>query len=266
MIWNEEIEEYKLANLTKEDIATAEQILQIKLPESYINIMFEQNGGVPYHQAFPCNVPNSWADDHVPVQGIFGIGEEGILQSHYLIQEWDLPENIIIFSGVGHGWLAMDYRQRTSEPPIIWIDTEQNIIIEIANDFSSFIEGLFTVSNEEVEIEKDNAKPFSIDNIERLFEQEDGDHWIMAFNMLYEHTAGHEIYIEQKMIQLLNGQIEELKQFVVHYTMIYNERFSFSQSSMQTIYNIMEQDPTLSGEIKSIKDYLKQLKKFRKRL
>lgn len=97
MIFNKGIEEYKLAKLTKDDIDNAEQVLKVKLPEAYINLMIEQNGGVPIHQCFPCKVPNSWAEDHVPVQGIYGIGKEGILQSHYLIQEWDLPKNIVFF-------------------------------------------------------------------------------------------------------------------------------------------------------------------------
>ena len=151
MKWDKEDEEYTLENLSKGAIENAEQLLQVKLPESYINLMFEQNGGVPFHQAFPCSVPNSWADDHVPVEQIFGIGEEGILQSEYLIEEWELPNKIVIFSGDGPGWLAMDYRQKTTEPPIIWIDTEEDAIIKVATDFASLIDGLYTAEEEEIE-------------------------------------------------------------------------------------------------------------------
>ena len=261
LIWNKEIEEYKLASINKDDISNAEQLLNVKLPDSYIKLMLEQNGGVPIHQSFPCEISNSWADDHVPVHGIYGIGEEGILQSQYLIEEWVLPNAVVLFSGDGHSWLAMDYRQTKNDPPIIWIDKEQDIIIDIANDFSSFIEGLYTASHEEVEIENIETTPFSIEKVEKLFEQEDTMQWINAFNMLTEHTTGNKKYIQQKIIQLLNGESTELKQLAVHYTMIYNEKFSFSVSHMQTIYSLMEQDPALKGKIGILRNYIKQLNK-----
>ena len=260
MIWNTEIEAYKLASLTKDDIKNAEQLLNIKLPEAYIKLMLEQNGGVPIHQSFPCNNPNGWAEDHVPVHEIYGIGEDGILQSQYLIKEWDLPNNVVLFSGDGHSWLAMDYRQTKKNPPIIWIDTEQDTIIEIADDFSSFLEGLYTATHEEVEIENIEKMPFSIEKVEELLQHKDATQWVKAFNMLAEHTTGNKKYIQQKIIQLLNGESQELKKLAVHYTMIYNEEFSFSLSNMQTIYSLMEQDSILKGEIGVLKSYLKQLK------
>lgn len=261
MIWEKENICYKLAALTNDDIVNAEKLLKVKLPEAYIKLMFEQNGGTPYHQAYPCNIANGWANDHVPVDHIFGIGEEGILQSHYLIKEWDLPSDIVIFSGDGHGWLAMDYRQKTKEPPIIWIEQDQNILIEVARDFSSFIEGLYTASYEEVEVEQKVAMPFSYEKVEKFFEQDDPQQWVTAFNMLYDHITGNENYIEQKIIQLLSSQMEQLKHLAVHYTMIYNERFSFSESCMQTIYHIMEKDVALSEEIEVLRDYLVRLNK-----
>ena len=259
LIWNKEIEEYKLASINKDDISNAEQLLNVKLPDSYIKLMLEQNGGVPIHLSFPCEISNSWADDHVFVHGIYGIGEEGILQSQYLIEEWGLPNDVVLFSGDGHSWLAMDYRQTKNEPPIIWIDKEPDIIIDISNDFSSFIEGLYTATLEEVQIEN---MPFSIEKIEELLEQEDSMQWIKAFNMLSENIKGNKNYIQQKIIRLLNGESQELKRLAVHYTMIFNEKFSFSVSNMQTIYSLMEQDPALKGKIGILRNYIKQLKEL----
>ena len=165
------------------------------------------------------------------------------------------------FSGDGHTWLAMDYRQKKIDPPIIWIDTEQDVIIEIANDFSSFIEGLYTATDVEENIE--DAAPFSIEKVEKLFGQEDVQQSIKAFNMLSEHTTGNKRYIQQKIIQLLNGESEELKQLAVHYTMIYNEKFSFSENNMKTIYSLMEQDPTLKHKIGTLKNYVRQLNELK---
>ena len=152
----------------------------------------------------------------------------------------------------------MDYRQTKNEPPIIWIDKEPDIIIDISNDFSSFIEGLYTATLEEVQIEN---MPFSIEKIEELLEQEDSMQWIKAFNMLSENIKGNKNYIQQKIIQLLNSESTELKQLAVHYTMIFNEKFSFSVSNMQTIYSLMEQDPALKGKIGILRNYIKQLNK-----
>lgn len=64
-------------------------------------------------------LPTSWADDHVHVDHLFGIGmgkEKGILESEYLIQEWDLPKNVVLISGDGHSWIALDYRNSKAEP------------------------------------------------------------------------------------------------------------------------------------------------------
>jgi len=152
----------------------------------------------------------------------------------------------------------MDYRQTKNEPPIIWIDKEPDIIIDISNDFSSFIEGLYTATLEEVQIEN---MPFSIEKIEELLEQEDSMQWIKAFNMLSENIKGNKNYIQQKIIRLLNGESQELKRLAVHYTMIFNEKFSFSVSNMQTIYSLMEQDPALKGKIGILRNYIKQLNK-----
>lgn len=264
MIWNKEIKEFTLSKLTAEDVEDAEQLLGVKLPEAYLKLMFEQNGGIPVHRDFPCDMPNSWAEDHVRVDTIYGIGKEGILLSSYLIQEWELPEDIVIFSGDGHGWVAMDYRQKTDDPPIIWVESDQDLIIELASNFAGFVEGLYTAPDEEIEVDDAENIAFAIERVEQLFDQDEASGWVKAFNMLYDHTAGHEIYIQKKIIQLLNGQNIHLKQLAYHYTMIYNEKFSFSASSMKLIYKLMEQDAVLSSEVKVLKNYLTQLDEMNK--
>lgn len=144
-IWQEDNEYGKLEPLSDEVVKKAEDILKIKLPNSYINILKQQNGGCIKFNAHPSDVPTSWADDHVNVDHLFGIGlgkEKGILESEYLIQEWGLPKNVLLISGDGHSWIALDYRNSKAEPPVIFIDVEQNQEIRLAKNFEEFINGL----------------------------------------------------------------------------------------------------------------------------
>ncbi|MEK4502276.1 SMI1/KNR4 family protein [Bacillus sp. FSL R12-0069] len=143
----------KLAPINDELIKKAEEVLNVKLPESYINLLKEQNGGTLRLDTYPTSEPNSWADDHVNVSGLYGISfdenESSILESRYLIREWEMPENIILLSGDGHTWIALDYRNVAENPPVIFIDNEVEQIIELAPNFESFLQNLTTYDHDE---------------------------------------------------------------------------------------------------------------------
>lgn len=132
--------------LTDDMIINAEKKLGVKLPSSYIELCKIQNGGYITYDAFPTSVPTGWADDHISVDHIRGIEEEGILSNDYYIEEWELPKDILLICGDGHTWTAMDYRQKKEEPPIIYIDLEWGddiFILELAPNFQTFLDGLF---------------------------------------------------------------------------------------------------------------------------
>src|SRR5690606_37077072 len=127
-------------------VTNAEKKLGVKLPNSYIELCKIQNGGYITYDAFPTSVPTSWADDHVGVDYINGMEEEGILSSNYYIEEWGLPKDILLLCGDGHWWIAMDYRNTKEEPPIIYVDLEwgeDTFILELAPNFITFHEGLY---------------------------------------------------------------------------------------------------------------------------
>ncbi|MFF2878397.1 SMI1/KNR4 family protein [Gottfriedia sp. NPDC057991] len=142
-IWLEENDLYQLVPITDEMIKKAEKKFNIKLPNKYIEILKQQNGGMIKFDSFPTEIPTSWADDHINVDHILGIGEEtGILESEYLIKEWGLPLNIVLISGDGHSRIALDYRKTKEEPPVIYIDVDEDQIINIAPNFEAFLTGL----------------------------------------------------------------------------------------------------------------------------
>lgn len=144
-IWQENHDSREFEPLSDEMIEEAEEKIGVKLPSSYIGILKQQNGGYINFNAHPSNIPTSWADDHVNIDHIYGIGtgeEIGILDSAYLIQEWDLPENVVLISGDGHSWIALDYREGKTEPTVIFIDVDDEQTVELASSFEVFLNGL----------------------------------------------------------------------------------------------------------------------------
>ena len=70
------LKEYVSDPPSDELIASVEEELGYKLPAAYIWLMKQHNGGIPVNTCYPCDEPTCWADDHVAITGIFGIGRE----------------------------------------------------------------------------------------------------------------------------------------------------------------------------------------------
>ncbi|WP_338594600.1 SMI1/KNR4 family protein [Bacillus safensis] len=137
---------YTLNKITAEEVAKAEKKLGITLPDTYKKLILEQNGGYIVHNAFPTTHSNSWAEDHIQFNHLLGIAEgEGIMDSAYLIKEWELPEGLVLINGDGHTWVAMDYRKTKENPAIHYFDVEMEEDFKLADSFDEFIEGLYTV-------------------------------------------------------------------------------------------------------------------------
>lgn len=136
---------YTLKKINEAEIAKAEKKLGITLPDTYKKLILEQNGGYTIHNAFPTTHSNSWAEDHIQFNHLLGIAEdEGIMDSAYLIKEWELPEGLVLINGDGHTWVAMDYRKTKENPTIHYFDVEMEEDFKLADSFDKFIEGLYT--------------------------------------------------------------------------------------------------------------------------
>ena len=70
------LKEYVSEPPSDELITSVENELGYKLPASYIWLMKQHNGGIPRNTCYPCDEPTCWAEDHVAITGIFGIGRE----------------------------------------------------------------------------------------------------------------------------------------------------------------------------------------------
>lgn len=149
------LEEYVSEPPSDELISSVEQELGYKLPDSYIWLMKQHNGGIPVNTCFSTNTPTSWADNHIAITGIFGIGREktyslcGELGSQFMIDQWEYPDNIGVAicdcPSAGHDMIFLDYRECGSqgEPQVVHIDQEFDYkITPLADNFEEFIRGL----------------------------------------------------------------------------------------------------------------------------
>lgn len=243
-IWQLDDEYYKLVPLTDEMVEDAEEELNVKLPQSYINILKEQNGGNIIFNSYPSEVPTSWAEDSIHVDHILGIGKEkGILESEYLIEEWGLPNHIVLISGCGHSWIALDYRDTKEEPPIIYIDVECNQMIRLAPDFDSFLNRLYKTETElEETFNEQDERKWTINELKTAFSTSNEQEVISALNYLYENPIGNEHFIEQNLIVLLQNSKLEIKQLAANYANHFNETCIFSPEGVKEIVSIIRSD------------------------
>ncbi len=148
------LKEYVSDLPSDELIASVEEELGYKLPAAYIWLMKQHNGGIPVNTCYPCNEPTCWAEDHVAITGIFGIGREkiyslcGELGSQFMIDEWEYPAigvAICDCPSAGHDMIFLDYRAcgPQGEPAVVHVDQENDYkITHLADSFEEFIRGL----------------------------------------------------------------------------------------------------------------------------
>lgn len=188
---NDSDDPYTLKKISEKDILKTEKKLGVKLPQEYKKLVLEQNGGYLICNAFPTDRPTSWAEDHIQFDHLLGIGKkEGILESDYLIKEWELPKDIILISGDGHSWVALDYRNTTENPPVHFFDLEMEKDFKLADSFNEFISKLYIDESDDSEpdleglnpedyeityISPDDPDAITRNEVNRIFEKDNGE-------------------------------------------------------------------------------------------
>jgi hypothetical protein len=135
-------------------VRRAEEDLGLRLPRSYVEVLFTRNGGTLRRRCFPTNFPTSWAGDHFEVKGLRGIGGKWSIDSTggkgsaYLIREWEYPDIGVVIcttpSG-GHDTVMLDYSRSgpEGEPAVAYVD-EDRVPRRISGNFEGFLFGLLT--------------------------------------------------------------------------------------------------------------------------
>lgn len=232
--------EYVLPYPEDEDIAAIEEELGYKLPQSYIELMRMQNGGIPVNTCFPTELPTSWSEDHIAITGIMGIGSTksyslgGDLGSRFMIEEWGYPDIGIVICdcpSAGHDVVMLDYRAcgPHGEPEVIHVDQESDYEITfLAPDFESFIKGLV---NDEV---YDTSEEDKVDALEKVATG--------AFSPLLQQLCEQVTEVEQleEQIRKISRQIVEEKGFFALHadelsTLLYDIQFwLYTRANPQT--------------------------------
>lgn len=139
-VWqSSQVDQYRLSDLVVTDIPIIEKQLGILLPQSYIDVLLEQNGGYLARNQMLVT------GETLICEGLFGAScqdEAGILMTPYLQQEWQLPQKVCVIGGEGPSWFVLDYRLNRGEPVVSYLDTEAEVDIVISQNFVSFIDSL----------------------------------------------------------------------------------------------------------------------------
>lgn len=150
----DEEDEYLLPPPTDEDVRKVEAELGYTLPASYVALMRHRNGGIPANGVFPTTMATSWADDHVAIDGIIGIGSSkpnslcGSTGSRFMLDEWGYPDIGVVIAdcpSAGHDVIMLDYRRcgPQGEPEVVHVDQEHDYAITwLAPTFEAFVRGL----------------------------------------------------------------------------------------------------------------------------
>ncbi len=146
--------EYIDVPLTDEVLAAVERELGYTLPQAYVALSRQQNGGYPKRMHHRIGESTSGEDDYVGINGIHSIGFDknyslcGPFGSRFWIEEWGYPDIGVYFADCpsgGHDMLCLDYRDcgRDGEPRVVHIDQESDYrITHVADNFAAFVEGL----------------------------------------------------------------------------------------------------------------------------
>ena len=136
--------------LTEEMVLEAEKNLGRKLPESYLNLLREKNGGCPVRNCCPVPFQTSYANGYFAITAILGIGPDGVGEfgeNERLISEWGYPDVGVVVCctpSAGHDTVMLDYSNVVNledEPQVIYVD-EDRIPRVVAKSFSDFLQML----------------------------------------------------------------------------------------------------------------------------
>jgi hypothetical protein len=133
-------------DVTDELIAAAENRLGVRLPRAYVDLLRIRNGGVPVRQCCPVDFRSSWAEDHIAISAIRGVGgtwgiDADLLGSATMIREWGYPPIGVVICetpSAGHDTVMLDYSSGGDEPSVVHVD-EDRVPRQIAVTFDDFL-------------------------------------------------------------------------------------------------------------------------------
>lgn len=134
--------------LTDELVAAAEQALGLKLPEAYLALLRQQNGGELRRSTIGTAFPTKSGSNVLVMRDLLGIGGlDGIEQpggSLDLIEEWEYPGPGVVLSSEGPQAVMLDYRAcgPQGEPRVIYVDADEDSSWTVSPSMADFVSRL----------------------------------------------------------------------------------------------------------------------------
>ena len=263
-IWDVESRQYRLDDLSEEDIQLAEDYFAVKLPDDYIKLLKKQNGGTLKYNALPVALNRRDGDDYLEIDNIRGIKKDkGIMETEYFKQEWGISKrNIILFSGNGHSWFALDYNYG-EEPKVIYIETDTERITQIYDTFHEFINHLYVYEHDEEEGLRTTPLP-TIEDARKLINSNEMDDildGIHLFDSFIDDKSIHEEYFGY-LLKFIKSRNEDLKDCAAESVWrVVTAHYVLDKSLIQKVIVELknDNDPTIQYFLEEIEDTIKSI-------
>jgi hypothetical protein len=147
--WSNLVDDRTGPPLKDETIEAVEKALGYKLPASYLRLLWLRNGGYPKNFCFPTTATTSWANDHIQITTLYGVGTNwGVGRSPQIVRERGYPDTGIVIAETPSGCddaVMLDYSEcgPGGEPRVVYVEAfgGSNFAV-LAPNFESFVNGL----------------------------------------------------------------------------------------------------------------------------
>lgn len=224
--WKETSEYYTVkTDFTKGDIEFIESELDISIPENYLNVLQGQNGGLLVCDSLKVDFKNSWADDHLPFNNLYGISKKSTVNNtKNTLSEWGVTGKNLLIGGDGTYIYFLNFDYEDAAPTVCYVDISTGDSREVAESFDELISNLYVQDDFET-LDFDGFTNFGTDiNVHDLVMSEDQEEVISGF-IHWIGVNGPTMEITQEMTRQLKNSsdpsmtmflAEQLTQFIVN--------------------------------------------------
>ena len=160
-VWKETSEYYTVkTDFTKGDIEFIESELNISIPKNYLNILQDQNGGLLVYDSLKVDFKNSWADDHLPFNNLYGISKEfTVNDTKNTLSEWGITGKNLLIGGDGTYIYFLNFDYVDTAPAVCYLDISTGDSKEVAESFDELVSNLYV---------QDDFETFDFDGVTNL--------------------------------------------------------------------------------------------------
>lgn len=122
---------------TEDELNTTEKVLGVELPESYKRLLRVSNGGTPNYSGVRLPYISKCRESHaIFIGGLYGTAR--LRKSSRIVEDWEMPKDLLLISGNCHHNIALRYRGKGS-PAVVYYESDSEQLIELAADFDEFL-------------------------------------------------------------------------------------------------------------------------------